>query len=78
MRAPSKGPKISSIMKTTDTKQQPQKEQPEAHHPFKEMLSVMSVEDLIRFKVRLQKKGKKGVIALLNQEIERKTDNGEE
>ena len=59
----------------------PEKEIPEEqteHHPFHEMLGVMSTEDLIRFRCRLQKKGKKNLIALLTQEIDRKHHNGED
>lgn len=61
--------------KQPETRNQPP--EPE-QHPFREMLAVLSWEDLIRLRTRLQKKGKKRLIALLTSEIERKKRNGEE
>jgi hypothetical protein len=38
--------------------------------PFAEMLGVMDVEQLIRFRVRLKKIGRKQMVKLLSEEIE--------
>ena len=38
--------------------------------PFAEMLSVMDVENLIRFRVRLKKIGRKEMVKILSEEIE--------
>jgi hypothetical protein len=38
--------------------------------PFAEMLGVMDVENLIRFRVRLKKIGRKKMVKLLTEEIE--------
>lgn len=38
--------------------------------PFQEMLHVMEVEHLIRFRRRLEKVGRKQMVAILTEEIE--------
>lgn len=38
--------------------------------PFAEMLGVMDVEQLIRFRVRLNKVGRKKMVKILTEEIE--------
>jgi hypothetical protein len=38
--------------------------------PFAEMLGVMDVENLIRFRVRLKKIGRKKMVKILTEEIE--------
>jgi hypothetical protein len=60
-----------SLMEKTTPEQEEQ-------HPFREILSVLSTEDLLRLKHRLQKKKKKHVIELLDEEIQRKKINSED
>jgi hypothetical protein len=42
----------------------------DGQEPFAEMLGVMDVEQLIRFRVRLKKIGRKKMVKLLTEEIE--------
>ena len=42
--------------------------------PFDEMLSVMDVEGLIRFRRRLEKVGRKRMVQILTEEIDRKQE----
>jgi hypothetical protein len=54
--------------------QKPKTEKPpqaeEAINPFAEMLRVMDVEHLIRFRRRLEKVGRKRMVEILTDEIE--------
>jgi hypothetical protein len=42
----------------------------DAQNPFAELLQVMDIEQLIRFRQRLQKVGRKRMVAILTDEIQ--------
>jgi hypothetical protein len=42
--------------------------------PFAEMLAIMDVEHLIRFRRRLERVGRKQMVKILSEEIERRDD----
>jgi hypothetical protein len=56
-------PKKQKLDKTTDENGEPM-------NPFAEMLRVMDVEYLIRFRRRLEKVGRKRMVEILTDEIE--------
>ena len=58
---------IGSSLKMTKHKVPPG---PDGQDPFAEMLHVMDVENLIRFRKRLKKIGRKKMVQILTEEIE--------
>jgi hypothetical protein len=64
-----------------ETKQKPDKsidENGEPMNPFAEMLRVMDVEWLIRFRRRLEKVGRKRMVEILTEEIDIREAEGRE